>query len=477
MSEEEDDAEDKCWSAHQKSTVIFAVVIVLVVAGVIAMVVALLATTRSRDSDNSLPTRGDGYLTCSDSERIPDLWYQCHRTYGEVVIIPPCREDMYAALKVTLASYFPGDLEINSCDPRNMALLSMADTTLSFNTSAETTPNLLERFALTTLYFSTNGNDWYYTSLWLSRTIHCAWHGINCDGVGRVIDIDLNVNNLFGSLPSELALLTDLKTLQMTNGALTGTIPSEVYRSLSNLEELSLVGHRLTELSPEVGQLRSLKSLRLDNNDFDGSTIPTEIGLLSDLEEFACSGCHLYGSLPGELGECTKLAYVYVSNNFLIGTIPELAPSILFLNVEHNDLDAGPFPTSLYSLTQLTSLHLSGNAFEGSAFPTEMLTSLTSLKYFEFTGMAWTGIIPTEISKLESLENLAVSGNSLIGTIPSEMGRLTRLQYLFLDSNDLTGSLPSELGRMTDLKVLNLDKNRDLDLSSLPPEMASLIGK
>jgi len=63
-----------------------------------------------------------------------------------------------------------------------------------------------------TLYFSTNGNNWYINDGWLSNTDECGWfndaEGSFCRS-GAVLELDFHSNNLDGTLPDEIALLSN----------------------------------------------------------------------------------------------------------------------------------------------------------------------------------------------------------------------------------------------------------------------------
>lgn len=45
--------------------------------------------------------------------------------------------------------------------------------------------NVVQRFALLTLYFSTKGDNWTSKARWLSGEQECNWHGVDC--VGNVV--------------------------------------------------------------------------------------------------------------------------------------------------------------------------------------------------------------------------------------------------------------------------------------------------
>ena len=76
--------------------------------------------------------------------------------------------------------------------------------------------DLIQRYALATLYYSTQGKDWEDSSGWLSSEHECDWFKTQdssevCNSSKSYIAIDLQENNLDGTLPTEvITLLTSL---------------------------------------------------------------------------------------------------------------------------------------------------------------------------------------------------------------------------------------------------------------------------
>jgi hypothetical protein len=69
---------------------------------------------------------------------------------------------------------------------------------------------LLERFVMVLLHFSTGGENWKNSSGFLSSLSVCSsWNGVVCEP--RVVEIHFDSNNLRGQLPTELGLLTNLQ--------------------------------------------------------------------------------------------------------------------------------------------------------------------------------------------------------------------------------------------------------------------------
>ena len=100
-------------------------------------------------------------------------------------------------------------------------------------------------------------------------------------------DLDLSGNDLTGSLPSEIANLTKLESLNVSDNNMTG-IPAEIGR-LSNLKILNYANNSITGLPLELGDLQNLETLDLRGNDVSeqdlGSIrekLPKSVSILTD---------------------------------------------------------------------------------------------------------------------------------------------------------------------------------------------------
>jgi hypothetical protein len=106
----------------------------------------------------------------------------------------------------------------------------------------------IQRYTLGVLYYSTNGTNWSNNNGWLTDKNECNWwngaDGLFCDENGAIFELDLydgSGNNLVGTIPMELTLLSDSAALlALGDNSLMGTIPSEV-GLLSKLSESSVV--------------------------------------------------------------------------------------------------------------------------------------------------------------------------------------------------------------------------------------------
>ena len=127
------------------------------------------------------------------------------------------------------------------------------------------------------------------------------------------------------------------------------------------------------------------------------------------------------------------------------------------LDVSYNSFE-GSIPSSIASLTNLTNLDLSGNQFSGS-FPSGV-TNLTGLTNLGLSSNGLTGSIPSSISNLTNITTLDLSYNSLSGSIPTSIGSMSNLGTLDLSNNSLSGSIPTELGNISGLTKLDLHSNK-----------------
>ena len=127
-----------------------------------------------------------------------------------------------------------------------------------------------QRDALIAIYNATGGNSWLNNDNWLTTNLVSTWDGVTTDVNGNVIRLNLESNNLSGSLPAELGDLIYLRDLNLSINQITGLIPNEI-GSLSNLRDLFLDNNSLSGPIPNtIGNLSNLRYLLLSNNSLSG---------------------------------------------------------------------------------------------------------------------------------------------------------------------------------------------------------------
>jgi len=136
---------------------------------------------------------------------------------------------------------------------------------------------VLQRYALTSLYFSTSGHGWLDQEGWLTPKNVCLWEGIDdCDVEGIVTSMDLEANGLVGTLPVEITHLRNIALLDLSDNELYGTIPTE-FGLFEDLEILRLGGNLIKgQIPSELGNVLTLEELYVHFNELDGP-VPPEI--------------------------------------------------------------------------------------------------------------------------------------------------------------------------------------------------------
>jgi hypothetical protein len=102
--------------------------------------------------------------------------------------------------------------------PQNRALRLLSTTNAELNPEDPIDQlEIVERYVLNTIYFSTEGGSWTDSTSWTEASHPCggdttaAWYGLSCDESGTQVEgIDLNANNLGGTLTSEIRGLVGL---------------------------------------------------------------------------------------------------------------------------------------------------------------------------------------------------------------------------------------------------------------------------
>lgn len=123
-------------------------------------------------------------------------------------------------------------------------------------------------------------------------------------------------------LPPFISTATNLMSIQILSTDLTGNLDSFVH--LSSLQQLYLSLGQLTGSIPtEIGLLSDLAKFNVEVAPRIEGTLPTEIGLLTNLQELALwKNVGVTGAIPSELSLLTKLVLLDLGETGLTGSIP-----------------------------------------------------------------------------------------------------------------------------------------------------------
>lgn len=281
-------------------------------------------------------------------------------------------------------------------------------------------------------------------------------------------NLDVSYNKLNGAIPSDILLPSNLQTVDLSYNLLEGPVPSGISQ---NMIRLRLGSNSLNGTIPPAicGTLSKLMYLELDNNTLMGS-VPTALSSCKNLTLLNLAGNGLSGILPGQLGGLHNLEVLKLQSNNLNGEIPDeifQLTKLLVLNISRNSLH-GRIPWKISSLEKLTNLNLQSNNLSGAIPAT--LASMKFVLELQLGSNKLNGEIPGMPVSLQIALNL--SNNLLEGPIPDSLSRLSGLEVLDLSSNKLSGSIPEFLVGMKTLTQLNLSNNQ---LSGTIPNFGSWV--
>jgi len=302
-------------------------------------------------------------------------------------------------------------------------------------------PKLIQRYVLSLLYFTTGGPDWTTPLGFISGKDECDWSAVTCTDQ-FVTKLGMDVNNLQGTLASELYSLIHLESFRVSDNSFYGTIPIGISRL--PLKMFDIARNLFSGTIPEDFLLiEGLENAQLDYNLLTG-VIPDKYDDIQSLSEFWLGSNFLSGTIPEWIGLASGLKILYLQYNAFTGTLPENwnLDNVERIQIQVNQL-SGTIPSGLFALPQLQELQLRNNKFSGPIQLPKVLTK-TAIKILMLDKNKLTGSIPSEIAELRKLKTLYWHENNLSGVIPKEIGMLKRLVLFRSENNNLEGTIPFE---------------------------------
>ncbi|KAK9224508.1 hypothetical protein WN943_009542 [Citrus x changshan-huyou] len=168
---------------------------------------------------------------------------------------------------------------------------------------------------------------------------------------------------------------------------------------------------------------------------------------------------NIYGSIPPEIGDSSKLQVLDLSSNHIFGKIPVQLVKLFSLNkliLSLNQLFGG-VPLEFGTLTELQYLDLSANKLS-SSIPMS-IGNLLKLHYLNLSNNQFSHKIPTEFEKLIHLSELDLSHNILQEEIPPQICKMESLEKLNLSHNNLSDFIPRCFEEMRSLSWIDISYN------------------
>jgi hypothetical protein len=164
-----------------------------------------------------------------------------------------------------LQGFVPREQLLDPNSPQGEALIWMA-TVDALNTTNEM--RILQRYVMTVLDVALHSPT---PRLWSSRNSHeCSWTGVICNEQKHVTRINWARQELIGTIPAELGLLTHLESLDIAQNQLKGNL--EPLYTLEKLKHAFVFENMLTgTLSRNISNLQNLTKLFAGHNQLSGS--------------------------------------------------------------------------------------------------------------------------------------------------------------------------------------------------------------
>ncbi|XP_050279208.1 receptor-like protein 9DC3 [Quercus robur] len=297
-------------------------------------------------------------------------------------------------------------------------------------------------------------------------------------GKDSLLYFSLSRNNLTGHIPSLICNLSSLKFLDFSYNHLNNMIPPCLGKLSDNLKDLNLQSNNLNGTVPATfAKGCQLRSLKLNGNQLEGA-LPQSLVHCRKLEVLDFGNNKINGTFPCWLESLSKLCVLVLRSNNFHGAIgnPKTKfpfPNLRIIDLSHNKFH-GLLPTKFFMYlkammnvsTDKGELKYMGDDYYQDSVTVVMkglsieLVKIQSLfTTIDFSNNNFKGEIPKAIVELRSLKGLNFSHNNLSGHVPPSLGNLTNLEWLDLSSNKLTGEIPIQLADLTMLAFLNLSEN------------------
>ncbi|CAL9007013.1 unnamed protein product [Prunus brigantina] len=303
-------------------------------------------------------------------------------------------------------------------------------------------------------------------------------------------------NDLAGSLPESIGLMSKLRTIDFSMNSLEGVISETHFSKLSKLQHLDLSSNSLVldihadwippfqldfinlgscKMGPDFPKwLQTQKKLSyLDISDAGISDIlPSWFwSLCRNVEFMNLTSNQIRGTFANLTLEFSYFPELHLSSNKLEGPIPSVLSTASYLDLSYNILSGSISFLCSSAASYLSFLDLSSNNVSGQV--PNCLTHLENLVMLDLSYNALSGKIPTTIGSVFGIETLKLRSNRFVGQLPSSLKNCTSLVVIDVGDNKLSGPIPEWLGvSLKNLVILMLSSNHFN--GSLPSQLCHL---
>lgn len=360
-----------------------------------------------------------------------------------------------------------------------------------------------QRVAIAMFFFATAGAEFWNTDWLLPGKDECTLDGIVCNDQHQIVQLELVQRSLLGTLPPELAFLTQLQRLDVHQNRLYGTLPPEFLQSFTQLSYLDISFNSMTgSLPSNWSAMSKLTDFAAQLNSFQG---PLPRQLPQSLKYFSIDGNRLQGTIPWDhwmdymmtttlsksQGNSSNSNYYYYdntthiedefgggndqpgrvfldlrvldvgANTMIEGVISPLIatifPRLVSLGLYRTHVQ-GTIPSELGNCRRLEELSLASSKLTGTIPAT--LYQLSNLQWLVAGSTKLQGTLSTLVSQLQSLQVFNLVNTLISGTLPTELGAMSQLEWLQLSDSQVEGTIPTELGQLSNLSRLWLHHTR-----------------
>ena len=110
-------------------------------------------------------------------------------------------------MKSLLLNVSSKDALNNKGSPQEKAFLWVTTSSLQ---PGEDDDQIIQQYILAVFYYTTGGAGWTNSNGWLESSNECVWFKVVCNDSGVVTELKPSINNLVGSIPSEVGSLDSL---------------------------------------------------------------------------------------------------------------------------------------------------------------------------------------------------------------------------------------------------------------------------